>query len=181
MLYVNSVAKSAAGLSDEVQTGAQVDEQMMDLFSLIADQVRHKQELFDNEGKIMQTLLNNGFLLTEADAALTLMQTLVQNQSESLMTREPKASTVRMRAMNREERERFTVDAFSFLSKLTHLGIISEDQREELLEKALTTYTERIGLEDIKNLIAFIFFAYPHEREHGSSANIRRIKNTAWN
>jgi uncharacterized protein Smg (DUF494 family) len=158
-----------------------VDEQMMNLFSLIAEQVRNKQELFDNEGKIMQTLLNSGFLLSEADAALTLMQTLVQNQSESFMTRESRASSIRMRTMNREERERFTVDAFGFVSKLTHLGIISEDQREELLEKAMTAYTDRIDLEHIKNLIAFIFFVSPHEREHGSSANLRRIKNTAWN
>jgi len=158
-----------------------LDEQMMDLFSIIADQVRNKQELFDNEGKIMQALLNSGFRLTEADAALTLMQTLVQNQSESLITREPKVSSVRMRAMNREERERFTVDAFGFVSKLAHLGIISEDQREELLEKAMTAYTERIELDHIKNLIAFIFFVSPHEREHSSSANLRRIKNTAWN
>jgi uncharacterized protein Smg (DUF494 family) len=158
-----------------------LDEQMMDLLSIIADQVRNKQELFDNEGKIMQTLLNSGFRLTEADAALTLMQTLVQNQSDSLVAREQKASSVRMRAMNREERERFTVDAFSFVSKLTHLGIISEDQREELLEKAMTAYTERIALDDIKNLIALIFFVSPHEREQNSSANLRRIKDTAWN
>ncbi len=153
----------------------------MDLFSLIADQVRNKQELFDNEGKIMQALLNSGFRLQEADAALTLMQALVQKQSESFFTVEPKASSTRMRAMNREERERFTIDAFGFVSKLTHLGIIAEDQREELLEKAMTTYTERIELEDIKNLIAFILFVSPHEREYGPSAGLRRIKKTAWN
>lgn len=154
---------------------------MMDLFSLIADQVRNKQELFDNEGKIMQALLNSGFRLQEADAALTLMQVLVQKQSESFFTSGQKASSVRMRAMNREERERFTIDAFGFVSKLTHLGIIAEDQREELLEKAMTTYTERIELEDIKNLIAFILFVSPQEREYGSSAVLRRIKKTAWN
>jgi uncharacterized protein Smg (DUF494 family) len=158
-----------------------LDEQMMDLFSLIADQVRNKQELFDNEGKIMQALLNSGFRIQEADAALTLMQVLVKKQSENLFSAEPKASSIRMRAMNREERERFAVDAFGFVTKLTHLGIISEDQREELLEKAMTAYTERIELDDIKNLIAFIFFASPHEREYGSSVNLRRIKDTAWN
>ncbi len=158
-----------------------MDEQMMDLFSLIADQVRNKQELFDNEGKIMQALLNSGFRIQEADAALTLMQVLVKKQSESLFSAEPKTSAIRMRAMNREERERFTVDAFGFISKLTHLGIISEDQREELLEKAMTAYAERIELEDIKNLITFIFFVSPHEREYGSPVNLRRIKDTAWN
>ncbi len=154
---------------------------MMNLFSLIADQVRDKQELFDNEGKIMQTLLNSGFRLREADAALMLMQALVQKQSESFFTTEPKASSIRMRAMNREERERFTVDAFGFISKLTHLGIISEDQREELLEEAMAVYTERIELDHIKNLIAFILFVSPHERERSSTASLRRIKKTAWN
>jgi len=158
-----------------------VDEQMMDLFSLIADQVRNKQELFDNEGKIMQALLNSGFRLQEADAALTLMQALVHKQSESFFTTEPKASSIRVRAMNREERERFTIDAFGFVSKLTHLGIIAEDQREELLEKAMTTYTERIELADIKNLIAFILFVSPPDREYSPSAGLRRIKKTAWN
>ena len=63
-----------------------MNDQMMNLFSLIADQVRDKQELFDNEGKIMQALLNSGFRLREADAALMLMQALVQKQSESFFT-----------------------------------------------------------------------------------------------
>lgn len=154
---------------------------MMDLFSIIADQVRDKQELFDNEGKIMQALLNSGFRIQEADAALTLMQTLVQKQSENFFISEPQASPIRMRAMNREERERFSVDAFGFISKLTHLGIISEDQREELLEKAMTVYADRIEPDHMKNLIAFTLFVTPQERDSGASASLRRIKKTAWN
>jgi len=90
-------------------------------------------------------------------------------------------SPLLMRAMNREERERFTVDAFGFVSKLAHLGIISDDLREEVLEKALATYTERIELDHIKSLVAFILFVGPHEREHNASANLRRMKKTAWN
>ena len=104
---------------------------MMNLFSLIADQVRNKQELFDEEGKIMQTLLNDGYHLHEADAALTLMQTLVQTEDERFSTGAGR-SPCRMRTMNSEERARFTSDAFGFALKLTHLGIISEDQRRRL-------------------------------------------------
>jgi uncharacterized protein Smg (DUF494 family) len=129
----------------------------------------------------MQALLNSGCRLHEADAALTLMQTLVQKQSESFFTPAQAASSVRMRAMNREERDRFAVDAFGFVSKLTHLGIISDDQREDLLEKAMTVYTERIELDHIKNLIAFILFVHPQEQGHDISASLRRIKKTAWN
>jgi uncharacterized protein Smg (DUF494 family) len=158
-----------------------LNELMMNLFSLIADQVRDKQELFDNEGKIMQVLLNSGCHLHEADAALTLMQTLVQKQSESFYTSAHNTVFVRMRAMTRDERDRFTVEAFGFASKLAHLGIITEDQRDELLEKAMTTYVGRIGLDNIKNLITFVLFVHPQEQESSFAIVHRRIKKTAWN
>jgi hypothetical protein len=104
-----------------------LDELMMNMFSLIADQVRNKQELFDEEGKIMQALLNSGYHLHEADAALTLMQALVQKETETFFKPERAIQPFRVRTMTREERGRFSADAFSFALKLTLLGIISED------------------------------------------------------
>ncbi len=157
-----------------------MDERMITLFSLIANEVQNKQELFEKEGKIMQALLNNGCRLQEADAALTLMQTLVQRQSEEFIRERPGAATS-MRALNREERDRFTIDAFGFVTKLTSLGIIGEDQREELLERAMTVYTERIELDHIKTLVAFTLFVHPHEQDVSAPAISRRIKKTSWN
>ena len=158
-----------------------MDERIMHLFSLIADQVQTKQELFDEEGKIMQALLNYGYRLHEADAALTLMQTLVQKQSEELFAQAAIVSSSGLRVMNREERGRFTIDAFGFVTKLTHLGIISEDQCEELLERAMTVYTERIELDHIKTLIAFTLFVPHHDRASNDKMLIRQIRTTAWN
>jgi uncharacterized protein Smg (DUF494 family) len=158
----------------------QLDELMMNLFSLIADQVRNKQELFDDEGKIMQMLLNDGYHLHEADAALTLMQTLVKKQTESFFGPEQANFPAGMRTMNSEERRRFSADAFAFALKLAHLGVLSEDQREEILERAMTLYREKIELEHIKALVAFQLFAHSHERED-SAATPRKTRNTAWN
>ena len=154
---------------------------MMNLFSLIAEQVRNKQELFDEEGKIMQALLNDGYHLHEADAALTLMQTLVQKQAENFFGPEHARQPLVMRTMNREERNRFTTDAFGFVLKLTHLGILSEDQREELLEKAMTVSMDRIELDQVKTLVAFMLFTGSQERDDAAFSNFRRIKKTAWN
>ena len=153
----------------------------MTMVSLIADQVQNKQELFDDEGKIMQALLNSGYRLYEADAALTLMQTLVRKQSEEMFPAAPSVSRVGMRTMNREERYRFSIDAFGFLMKLTSLGMISEEQREELLERAMATYAERIDLDHIKNLVAFTLFFSHQEQDPNAPAVGRRIKNTSWN
>lgn len=157
-----------------------VDERMMTLFSLIAEQVQSKQDLFDKEGKIMEALLNNGYRIQEADTALTLMQTLVKQQEDDLFTPRPMAVNC-LRAMSREERERFTVDAFGFVAKLTHLGIITEDQREELLERAMSAYAERIELEQIKTLIAFSLFHHASEQDDELPLYNRNIRRTAWN
>lgn len=154
---------------------------MINLFSLIADQVRDKQELFDKEDKIMQSLLNSGYHIHEADTALMLMQTFVQRQAEQFFAHPMITYSLPLRVMNREERERISVDAFAFLSKLTHLSIISEDQREEIVEKALTICSDKIELEQIKSLIALTLFAHPLEQRMSSEPTIRQIKKTAWN
>lgn len=155
---------------------------MMNLFSLIAGQIRHRQELFDNEGTIMQSLLNSGHRLQDADAALTLMQELVRKEREQYFgPRETMQHTPTIRSMTREERSRFSLEAFGFISKLTHLGIITEGQREELLDRAMAVYVDRIEFDHIKTLIAYNLFTNPQERDHADDASLRRIKDTSWN
>ena len=158
-----------------------LDELMMNLFSLIADQVRDKQELFDDEGKIMQTLLNGGYDLHDADAALTLMQTLVQKQAENFFSPDQAGCPAGIRTMNSEERRRLTPEAFAFAVKLTHLGILTENQREDILERAMGLSRGRAELDEVKALTAFLLFAGLHDREDDDPSGHPAIRRTAWN
>jgi len=153
----------------------------MNLFSLIAEQVENKQDLFTHEGRIMDNLINSGYHLQEADTALTLMQTLVQKQAENLFLPEQSPTPLVLRSMNTEERARFTIEAFSFVTKLCHLDIVAEEQREELLEKALAVFTGRIGLDQMKQLIALALFAGSPTDDEDTYTGLSRIKTTAWN
>ncbi len=154
-----------------------MDELLINMFSLIADQVRSKQELFDEEGKIMQALLNNGYHLQEADAALTLMQSLVQREAGAFLKPENVLRVTGVRTMNREERERFSPEAFSFVTKLALLGIITEDQREELIERALNVCLGRIDLNQVKAFIAIS----ARGRDDSPLFSGRRINRSTWN
>src|SRR5512135_2667918 len=117
---------------------------MMNLVSLIAGQVQTKQELFSNEGKIMDALMSSGYRLQEVDTAITLMQSLAQDASGA--GERPRAVTG-MRAMSTEERARFALDAFALVTKLTVLGIITDEQREDIIEKAQSLHRGRIRLD----------------------------------
>jgi len=142
-----------------------MDERIMHLVSLITDQVQTKQDLFKNEGKIMDSLVNSGYRLTEADAALTMLQTLSQDGDEGATGETPLPLRGGMRIMNAEERSRFAVDAFSFITKLAHLGIISGELREELLGKALSLHSGRIELGHVRSHLAVNVFADEQEYE----------------
>jgi len=157
-----------------------LDERIINLVSLIAEQVQTKQELFSNEGKIMDSLMNSGYRLHEADAALTLMQTLAQNEEEAYSAEGDAPIPAGMRAMNTEERARFALEAFSFITKLAHLGIITGDLREELIEKALTLHSRKIELAHVKTLIALNLFADAQEDEDLLESPLS-LKGTAWN
>lgn len=137
----------------------------MHMVSLITGQVQTRQDLFLNEGKIMDTLVSSGYRLHEADAALTLLQNLSQDSDESGAKEESLPLAGGMRAMSRAERSRFTVDAFSFVTKLAHLGILSVEQREDILGKALVLHIGRIGLDDVRSLLAASLFPNEEEQE----------------
>jgi uncharacterized protein Smg (DUF494 family) len=152
----------------------------MNLVSLITDQVQTKQDLFSNEGKIMDSLMSSGYRLHEADAALTLMQNLSQNEEDGLSGEEPVALSDGMRSMNTEERSRFTIEAFGFITKLSCLGIISGEQREELLDKALSLHSGRIELSHMKSLLALDLFADEQGYEDILASALNH-KGTVWN
>jgi uncharacterized protein Smg (DUF494 family) len=143
---------------------------MMHLLSLIAGQVRTRQQLFSDEGRIMDSLTNSGFRLQEADAALTLMQSLAQGTG----------GLACMRVMSTEERRRFSVDAFGLVSKLAVLGIVTEDQRERIIEKALASHGERIGFDEVRTLLALDLFGGDPDPE-GSDPLMRDRRGTVWN
>ena len=157
-----------------------MDERIINLVSLIAEQVQTKQELFSKEGKIMDSLMNSGYRLHEADAALTLMQTLAQNEDGALSEEGDALVPAGMRAMNTEERARFAMDAFSFVTKLAHLGIITADLREEILEKALNLHAKRIELSHVKTLVMLNIFTDAQEDEDLLLSSLN-VKGTAWN
>ena len=130
-----------------------MEERILSLVSLIALQVQTRQELFSEEGAIMDALVSSGHHLQDVDAALTILQSLAQDGDGS-----GRDDAAALRSMSAEERSRFTVEAFGLLTRLSALGVLSESAREEIIDKALSLYRGRIGLSEIRSLLALALF-----------------------
>jgi uncharacterized protein Smg (DUF494 family) len=155
-----------------------VDERIMNIVSLIAEQARERSDLFDREGAIMQSLVNSGVRVDEADAALSLMQSLAQDQADAPRT--ARACTSCLRTMTRQERSRFSTEAFGLVSRLARLGIISDDQREDIMERSMTLYSGRIELSHIKAVVALTLFAADADGDTAPAATMR-LQGVSWN
>jgi len=152
----------------------------MNLVSLIADQVQNKQELFSDEGRIMESLVSSGYRLHEADAALTFMQSLTETTPDESREYPLPPAGAGMRAMSTHERARFTIDAFGFVTKLAQLGIITTGHREDLIEKALSLRSGRIEAGEMKSLVALSLFTDNGEHDELSSTALDNM-GTVWN
>lgn len=155
---------------------------MMHLFSVIAEQVHSRQDLFTKESSIMAALMNRGYPVAEADRALMLMQSLVDSGDAVCEHGDfPEPPSSGMRSMTAEERSRFTVGAFGFIVKLARIGILSEEQRDELIENVLASGTGRIDLGLATSAAALFLFRDPEEREEDQPSFPKRPRNIAWN
>ena len=136
-----------------------VDERMMHLFSLIAEQVSDKQELFDNEGKIMAALVDSGCHLHEVDAAITLMQSLVRARTDDIFCAASPGRTKGLRAMDVGRSASALRPRPSGSSPASRSSALSPGDRREILERAMDVFPERIELSQIKTLVAFTLFS----------------------
>lgn len=152
----------------------------MHLVSLIADQVQNKQELFSDEGRIMESLVSSGYRLHEADAALTFMQSLTETTPDEPREYPLPPAGAGMRAMSTHERARFTMEAFGFITKLAQLGIITTGQREDIIEKALSLRSGRIEAGEVKSLVALSIFSDNQDHDDLWSSALDN-SGTMWN
>jgi Smg protein len=153
-----------------------MENMIMDLVSLIADQVQTRKDLFRNEGEIMDSLMSSGYRLQEANAVLSLLQSLAKDEAPE----GPRTGAPALRSLTSRERKRFTLEAFGFITKLCTLGIMNEDQREECIEKAMSLRKGRIELDEVKSLISFTVLADDDDIDD-VIASARSGNGTVWN
>lgn len=154
-----------------------MDERIMELVSLIAGQVCSRSDLFLRQGRIVQSLVNDGVPRGEADAALTAMQVLSRRSDGG----PGGTGTPAVRAMGTEERSRLDAEAFGLVVKLWHLGIIDDERREALLDRAMALDEPRIGMADLLPLLADELLNEQNEVAELLVLSRRPAAGTIWN
>jgi Smg protein len=121
--------------------------------------------LFDEPGEILEEFVDQGYQPKEVESALAWIDRFIAGPDQvSEWTAEPITSRG-LRTRSTEEHISFSPEAFGFLLRLENSGIIDPSLREEILERALGTYDEEIGEEEIRTVSRMVLqdhgVAYP--------------------
>lgn len=108
--------------------------------------------LMDDPGRLVEEFTGEGYGAREVETAVAWISRFIAEPAfASPWSLEPFTSNG-FRTRSLEEQLSFSPEAFGFLLRLENSGIIDPAQREEILERALGTYDDEIGEEEIKTV-----------------------------
>ncbi len=131
-------------------------DRVLAIVNLITQYILEDQGLVANEQEMVQELLEFGFEADEIDAAFTWMETQTLHEEHALSDR---LDIPAQRIFTAQENLALTREARGFLVKLRSLGILDQDTQEEIIERAVDSADEPMGLQDIKQLAVLSLFS----------------------
>ncbi len=127
------------------------------LLYLFEHYIYDQPDLVQDPDTLQNNLIQAGFSPTEVSKAFVWLETLAQDRPQGSI---PKLKGP-MRLFSAAEQERFDPNACGFLMFLEHNGVISAEQRELVIDRAMALDQDEIELDDLKWVVLMVLFNQP--------------------
>ena len=127
------------------------------LLYLFEHYIYDQPELVQDPDTLQNNLLQAGFSATEVSKAFDWLESLAQDRPQSATH----AVQGPLRLFVDTELERFDVEARGFLMFLEQNGVVSAEQRELIIDRAMALDQDEIELDDLKWVVLMVLFNQP--------------------
>lgn len=127
------------------------------LLYLFEHYIYDQPELVQDPDSLQNSLIQAGFSATEVSRAFDWLETLAFDRPVAATSN----SRGPMRLFSNTELERFEVEARGFLIFLEHSGVLSAEQRELVIDRAMALDQDEIDLVDLKWVVLMVLFNQP--------------------
>jgi Smg protein len=134
-------------------------ERVLAIVTLIAQYVLEERD-FHSEGDMVEELLAEGFDQDEIEAAFSWMENATL-PSEPSPHWTPEVKTHRV--FTPQETSRLSGESLGLLMRLRTMGILDDQMHEEVVERAINSVDDEVGLQDLKPLVALTIFTRAHQ------------------
>lgn len=126
---------------------------IVEILLILMGEIRKSGMVKANMELISDELLNQGFSQQEISTAFSWILERTQEHGETITPR-PQS----FRVMHELERIFISKEAYGFLLQLYHIGLLTYDDFEKVIERSLLESTPQLDIEGIKLIIAEILF-----------------------
>ncbi len=132
-------------------------DRVLEIVVFLMSKIKDQQGKIDDLEEIALYLKNQGFTENEISSAYSWFLDHLQNNNEFLYNSTINANATRI--LSAQERQLFSAEAVGYLLQLRHLGLLSDQQFEMVLERGSMIWTSSINLDQVKMLIETILFS----------------------
>jgi uncharacterized protein Smg (DUF494 family) len=144
-----------------------VGDRVLEIVVLLMSQIRESKGRIENLEDMSDRLKSQGFTDNEISSAYSWVLDQLQTDSQFLYNfSHPGAS---FRVLTAKERQHFTIEAMGYLLQLRYLGLLSDGQMEQILERGALVGPPQVNLAQIKVVVGTVLF-----RESGHPELIRQ-------
>ena len=127
------------------------------LLYLFEHYIYDQPDLVQDPDSLQNNLLQAGFSASEVSRAFAWLETLAQERPA------PACPTARgpLRLFASSEEQRFDLEARGFLMFLEQNGVVTAEQRELVIDRAMALDLDEIALDDLKWVVLMVLFNQP--------------------
>ena len=127
------------------------------LLYLFEHYIYDQPDLVQDPDSLQNSLLQAGFSASEVSRAFAWLETLAQDRPAPACP----AARGPVRLFAGSEEERFDLEARGFLMFLEHNGVVTAEQRELVIDRAMALDLDEIALDDLKWVVLMVLFNQP--------------------
>jgi Smg protein len=127
------------------------------LLYLFEHYIYDQPDLVQDPDTLQNNLIQAGFSASEVSKAFDWLETLALERPNT----QTSGSKGPMRFFSAIELERFDVEARGFLMFLEQQGVVSAEQRELVIDRAMALDQEEVELDDLKWVVLMVLFNQP--------------------
>jgi len=129
-----------------------MSERWLLLLNSLTQRLLEDLTLLDDPQEVLEEFTGEGFQAGEVEAALAWIGRFITEPVHGSPWSSETFTSRGFRTRSVEEQISFSPEAFGYLMRLENSGLIDPPQREEILERALGTFDDEIGEEEIKTV-----------------------------
>ncbi|MFQ5707403.1 MAG: DUF494 family protein [bacterium] len=134
-----------------------MNERVVEILVLIMSEINNG----DNSAKLdllSKDLLKKGYTENEISSAFSWLLERMKSDSEELIENQGCIMQNSFRHLHEVERSIISTESFGYMIQLKELGIIDENQLEQILERAMMLGVSHINITEIKTIVASVLF-----------------------